>query len=58
MTKNKMKILAIFSIGCILLLAYKVIGNQDYSYLIGVVSIIVIFFIKKRGPDRKTERLD
>ncbi|WP_162785229.1 hypothetical protein [Bacillus sp. P14.5] len=58
MTKNKMMILAVFSIGCILLLAYKVISNQDYSYLIGVVSIVVIFFIKKRGPDRKTERLD
>ncbi|MGD6966338.1 hypothetical protein ACQCVP_07915 [Rossellomorea vietnamensis] len=58
MTKNKMMIIAIFSIGCILLLAYKAISNQDYSYLTGVISILVIFFFKKREYDRSKERFE
>lgn len=58
MTKNKMMILAILSIGCILFLVYRAISNQDYYYLIGVVSIIVIFFFKKREYGRNNERYD
>ncbi|WP_162785210.1 hypothetical protein [Bacillus sp. P14.5] len=58
MTRNKMMIIAVFSIGCILLLAFKAISNQDYSYLTGVVSILVIFFFKKREYGRSKERFD
>lgn len=58
MTKNKMMIIAVFSIGCILFLTYKAISNQDYSYLTGVISILVIFFFKKREYDRSKERFE
>lgn len=58
MTKNKMIIIAVFSIICILFLSYKAISNQDYSYLTGVVSILVIFFFKKREYGRSKERFD
>lgn len=58
MTKNKMIIIAIFSIGCILFLAYKAISNQDYSYLTGMISILVIFFLKKREYNRSKEQFE
>jgi ABC-type dipeptide/oligopeptide/nickel transport system permease component len=57
LTKNKIILLIVFSIGCLLLLAYKAIQNQDFSYLIGVVTIIVILFFKKREYDRNKERM-
>jgi predicted membrane chloride channel (bestrophin family) len=57
LTKNKMMLLVVFSIGCLFLHAYKAIQNQDFSYLIGVVTIIVILFFKKREYDRNKERM-
>ncbi|KUP08456.1 hypothetical protein Q73_05965 [Bacillus coahuilensis m2-6] len=55
MTKNKMMILIIFAIGCILFLVYTTISNQEYTYLMGVVSIIIILFLKKTEYDKDKE---
>ncbi|RIW32059.1 hypothetical protein D3H55_14405 [Bacillus salacetis] len=57
MTRKKM-IIAALSIACILFLTYKAIGSQNYSYLTGMVCIVVIFFFKKRELNRVNEQDD
>lgn len=55
LTKNKMIILVFVSIGLLLILTYKFINDPQISYIIGMVSTSIIFYIKKReyNKDRK-----